>query len=265
MKHVVITGGSKGIGKALALEFLKSGCSVCITGRQASSLDNTVGILVHESGSKDLAGFVCDVTRLEDIRNLWNFASAIRPVDIWINNAGISHMQQPFPELDEVLISSVLDTNITGTVMGTRIAVKGMLKQGGGYVYNMEGFGSKGRTMNGMSIYGTSKNAITYFTRAIISEFRDYPVNIGSISPGMVVTDMLLEPLRLEPEKYRNALKVFHTLADPVERISPWIVRKILDNNKHGVRIAWLTSRKIAFRFLMSMFKKRNVKGLPGL
>ena len=148
-------------------------------------------------------------------------------------------------------------------MFASRVALEGMIRQGSGSLYNMEGFGSDGRIMSGMSIYGTSKNAVRYFTRSLIKEYDHMKVNIGSISPGMVVTDMLLEPLRLEPKKNSRALKVFHILADPADRVTPWLVSQILVNKRHGTRIAWLTRRKIMLRFLSSMFKKRKVKGLP--
>jgi hypothetical protein len=79
----------------------------------------------------------------------------------------------------------------------------------------------------------------------------------------MVVTDMLLEPLFREPEKSREALKIFHILADEAEKVTPWLATQVLGNQKHGKLIAWLTPRKILGRFVGNMFKKRKVKGLP--
>jgi NAD(P)-dependent dehydrogenase (short-subunit alcohol dehydrogenase family) len=264
MKHVVITGGTKGIGEALALEFLKLGCSVCITGRNPETLQRATGSLIEKSGNPSVKGVVCDVTSLDDLERLWTSAFEERPVDIWINNAGMNHMNHLFHELDTRHLSKVIDTNINGTMMGSMVALKGMLEQGYGALYNMEGFGSNGRIMKGMSIYGTSKCAVHYFTKTLIHEYRRHPVIIGSISPGMVVTDMLLEPLRMEPEKNLRALKVFHTLADPADRVTPWLAKRILTNGKHGAHIAWLTTGKISWRFFTGMMRKRKVKGLPG-
>ena len=263
MKNVIITGASRGIGRALALEFLKSGCTVWISGRHAETLDNAVRSLGDESGNHQVNGIVCDVTILQEIKDLWNCAAAKDPVDIWINNAGINHMNHQFHELDEGVITSIIDTNIRGTVLGSKVAIEGMLKQDSGIVYNMEGFGSGGRIIKGLSVYGTTKNAVRYFTRSLVKEYHNSHVNIGSISPGMVVTDMLLEPLRKEPEKNRRALKVFHLLADRPEHVTAWLVGKILINNKHGAHICWLTRGKIAKRLVTGLFKKRKVKGLP--
>jgi len=264
MHTVVITGASRGIGKGLALEFLRRGCNVWISGRNERTLDEAVRSLSAESGNNQVHGVVCDVTRPEEIKELWNHAAEKGPVDIWINNAGINHMPHLFHELEEELISAIIDTNIRGTVLGSKVALEGMLNQGSGWIYNMEGFGSGGRIMKGMSIYGTTKNAVRYITKSLVKEYEHSHIHFGSISPGMLVTDMLLEPLRKEPEKNRGALKIFHMLADPPERVTPWIVNKILTSNRHGVRIAWLTKYKIAWRMTAGVFRKREVKGLPG-
>lgn len=263
MKHIVITGGTSGIGKALALEFLRKGCRVSIAGRDPGKLNDACKDLIESSASKSCHNFVCDVTRMEDLLFLWDSARKIQAVDIWINNAGISHINYQFHELEDGLITSVLDTNIRGTVMGSKVAIQGMIDQGKGSIYNMEGFGSDGRKIAGMSIYGTTKNAIRYFTGSLVKEYRNREIIIGTISPGMVVTDMLLKPLQLAPELNRESIRIFHTLADTTERVSPWIVSRILENRKHGAHIAWLTPGKIAWRFFSGMFKKRKVKGLP--
>lgn len=265
MKNIVITGSSRGIGRALALEFLKAGCSVVVSSRNAEALNKAIDLLGSESGSKLVSGIVCDVCKRKDLQALWIFASKPAPVDIWINNAGINHPGDPFHKLDPTTLSNVIETNITGTVLGSRVAIEGMLEQGTGSIYNMEGFGSDGRILHGMSVYGTSKSAVRYFTRSLIKEYKTDPVRIGSISPGMLVTDMLLEPLRKDPEGNRESLKIFHILADPVERVSPWLSRKILNNSKHGTSIKWLTPSKVTFRFAMSMFNNRKVKGLPDI
>jgi NAD(P)-dependent dehydrogenase (short-subunit alcohol dehydrogenase family) len=117
--------------------------------------------------------------------------------------------------------------------------------------------------MPGMSVYGTTKYAIRYLSRTLANEYRGKNIIIGAISPGMVVTDMLLGSLRDHPEKQKDALKIFQILADPPERVAPWIVERILKNRKNGRRIAWLSPPKIMYRFFISMFKKRRVKGLP--
>jgi len=263
MTHVVITGASRGIGKALALEFLRKGAALTISGRHQDRLNNAVTALKEESGSNNCQGIVCDVSSQEDLENLWKESTCMLPVNIWINNAGVNHRSSKLISLDIKEIDSVLDTNIRGSILGSRVALSGMMEQGFGALYNMEGLGSDGRIVEGTSIYGTSKSAVRYFTRSLIKEQRNSPVIVGSISPGMVVTDMILEPIRREPEKNKEALRIFHILADPPGRVCPWIVKELLSNRKHGKHIAWLNGRKIMLRFILNMFKNRKVEGLP--
>jgi len=263
MKHIIVTGGSRGIGRGLALEFLKRGCLVSISGREKESILSSAEALKEESGFPNCRGIPCDVRKAEELEHLWRESNKLQPVDIWINNAGVNHSNQPLAELEQSEIDAVVDTNIRGTILGSRVALAGMMQQGFGSIYNMEGLGSDGRIVEGTSIYGTSKSAIRYFTRSLIKEYSNSPLIVGSISPGMVVTDMILDPILSEPEKHRSALRIFHILADTTEKVTPWIVGKILTNKKHGRHIAWLTNRKILFRFLLHMFKKRNVEGLP--
>lgn len=262
MIHVVITGGTRGIGKALSEAFLREGCQVTLTGRDRAEAEKVAGELMVRSGNPACTGLSCEVTRLEDLEQLWQAASEGQKVDIWINNAGISHPDHPLDRLEPEKVREVLDVNVTGTVRGTQIAIRGMKSQGSGFIYNMEGFGSDGRTLKGISIYGTSKSAVRYFTRSMEKELKGSAVRIGSISPGMVVTDLLVSPLEEQNERRKQALKIFRILADRPERVAPWLARRILGNTTHGKRIAWLTGRKIAWRFFMSLFRKRKVEGL---
>ena len=90
----------------------------------------------------------CDVTDYEQVQALWDAAVArFGQVDIWINNAGIANTLTPFWELPPSLMQSVVQTNILGSMYGTSVALRGMLKQGYGALYNMEGFGSRGKRL----------------------------------------------------------------------------------------------------------------------
>ncbi len=96
-------------------------------------------------------------------------------------------------------------------------------------------------------------------------ETKEQPVLVESISPGMVVTSMLTDPVKTNSEINRDALKVFHILADRMETIAPFLVGKMLANKKHGASIKWLNAWKITGRFIKNVFKKRKVAGLPEL
>jgi len=137
-----------------------------------------------------------------------------------------------------------------------------MAKQNCGAIYNVEGYGSNDAKMLGLSIYGTSKRAITYFTEALAKECeeKNTGVIVGKLSPGIMITDFIKtalgdkEKINL-PEKTK---KVYNILGDYPDVVANFLVNGILTNTKNNAKIEWLTSRKAAWRFMTSGFNKRN-------
>lgn len=208
-----------------------------------------------------VAGHCCDVRDYEALEELWKVTvDRFGKVDIWINNAGINHSLVKPWQLPADDIEAIVGTNLLGVMYGSNVAVEGMLKQGHGAIYNMEGMGSDGRKMEGMSIYGSTKYGLRYFNEALVEETRDSPIIVGMISPGMVMTDLLLnEGFEDNPEEDERTKRVFNILADRVETVAPWLVNRILSNENTGVRISWLTTWKVIARFLAAPFRKRDV------
>ena len=263
MKNIVITGGSRGIGFGLAKEFLLAGHRVMISGRNENTLSEARKMLRSETNNPAIEFIVSDATRPDEMTRLWDAAAKYGPVEIWVNNAGLGQDTGMVHELDEEMISNILDVNIKGLILCSRMCVKKMEQQGFGALYNMAGFGSDGRKMSGMSVYGTTKNAVQYFTESLALETKNTPVIVGTISPGMVVTSMLTDPVKEDTASHREAVKIFHILADRVETVSPYLVAKMLNNKKNGADIRWLNSRKIMGRFMKNIFVKRKVEGIP--
>jgi NAD(P)-dependent dehydrogenase (short-subunit alcohol dehydrogenase family) len=254
MKHVVITGGTRGIGLGLARSFLDLGCRVTLCGRSAASVEAAVAELDHAL----IAGHACDVTSVDEVQALWDFASDLAPVDVWINNAGMANPRGPLVGLQPGDFERVIRTNIVGVYNGSVVAARGMAAQGHGWIWNMEGLGSDGRMVDGLVPYGSTKRALRYLTRGLVSELRDGPVRVGFLSPGMVLTDMLLKEAREAPD-WEQMKKVFNILADRTETVTPWLARRILDARAHGARVAWLNGAKIAGRFMLAPLRRRNI------
>ncbi len=261
MKVIVITGSTRGIGYGLADSFLNENCRVMICGRTSSAVDTAVENLSKKYERERVAGQCCDVRDYEALEELWKVTvDRFGKVDIWINNAGINHSLVKPWRLPANDIESIVGTNLLGVMYGSNVAVEGMLKQGNGAIYNMEGMGSDGRKMEGMSIYGSTKYGLRYFTEALVVETRDSPIIVGMISPGMVMTDLLVnEGFEDSPEEDERTRRMFNILADRVETVAPWLVNRILSNENTGVRISWLTTWKVMARFLAAPFRKRDV------
>lgn len=260
IKHIVITGSTRGIGFGLAEAFLARGCSVTISGRGAEAVEKAVAGLRSEHDAERVFGLTCDVTTQEDVRMLWDQSvKQFGKVDIWINNAGVSGEQGSVWELSPDAAKIPIQTNVLGTIYGAQVAMRGMLRQGFGAIYNMEGMGSDGRKHTGLTFYGTSKYAIHYFTEGMALEAKDSPVLIGALHPGMVITDMIVDRYEKRPEEWERAKKIFNIIADSVENVSPWLATKILNNQKNGAILAYSSNWKLLWRFASQSFVKRNL------
>jgi len=267
MKTAVITGSTKGIGLGLAKEFFKRGCSVVLSGRNKHKLEQEVKIHEEEFGKDNVLGQICDVTDINQVLALWDAAKQkFGKVDIWINNAGITHSTKSLLELDPAEISPVINTNIVGLIYGSQVALKRMTEQGFGQIYNLEGHGSDNRKLPGLTVYGTSKRALRYFSEALIDEAEDTPVQVGMLSPGIVVTDFLLDDMRkMPPEQLETVRAIYNCLADKPETVTPFLVENILENDKNGTEIVWLTDEKANERFNSDEYNSRDFFSEYGL
>jgi NAD(P)-dependent dehydrogenase (short-subunit alcohol dehydrogenase family) len=259
-KRIVITGSTRGIGMGLAKEFLKRDCSVAISSRTAADVDATVAELGESFGSQRVTGVACDITSADQLQGLWDTAaSAFGGVDVWINNAGMSIERKPLWEQDNAAIEAIVTTNLTGALLASKVAISNMLAQGSGQVWNTEGFGSDGATQTGMVAYGSTKRAVRYIQRGLRKDTADTPVQICTISPGIVVTDLLVGDYDLTSAEWEKAKKIFNILGDEVRTVTPWLAEHVLAADKSGARVVWLTRRKAGGRFMTAAFRKRDL------
>lgn len=260
-KRIVITGGTRGIGQGMAREFLHGGNKVCITGRSQESVDKGLQSLEADAADGQLIGVACDVADLTQVQSIWDAAvQALGGVDIWINNAGIANVIQDFEKIDKQEYDNIVDTNLIGVFNGSKVALTGMKQQGHGQLYNFEGFGSNGRVGSGLSVYGCTKAAVTYFTKALIKENKNSPVNVGFISPGIVITYMTLnEADHMSPERWEQTKRMYNIIADKVETVTPSLAADTLaDYGKHGSRVEWLTTPKVIGRFIKAFVLRQK-------
>lgn len=260
MQSIVVTGSTRGIGRGLATEFLKRGHRVMISGRSAGSVDPALADL---SKLGEASGQPCDVSRFDDVQRLWDAAvEAFGRVDIWINNAALAPDHQLLAEIPGDQVTATVGANLTGTIFGMQVPLRGMLEQGGGKIYTFEGFGSNGMTSPGLAVYGATKRAVTYLTKAVAQEYADTPVKIGSLSPGMVPTDLLIYSSRSEDAaKWEKSKRIMNILGDTVETVTPWLAEQALGNTKNGAQIEWLTRGKALWRFMSPAYRKRDIVG----
>ena len=260
MRQVVITGSTRGLGYGMAESFLARGCSVTVSGRSKGAVDSAIKSLSERIDTSKLLGVACDVRVPDELENLWKQTSArFGEIDIWINNAGISGSQTPVWKLATDELASVVDTNVLGLIFGSQVAVRGMLAQNHGAIYSMEGMGSDGRMHDGLITYGMTKYAVDYFTEALVKELKGTPLIIGSLRPGMLATEFITNQYVNRPDDWEKDKKILNIIASRIETVAPWLVDKILTNQKSGVCISYSSRSKLLMRFLTAPFSKRIV------
>ena len=260
MKTVVVTGSTKGIGRGLAEEFLKRGCNVVVCSRSDDAVGETVAALGAAYGAERVAGRACDVSHIDDLRSLWTLAQdRFGSVDIWINNAGMSILRLPLQEQAPEQLKALVDTNLLGVLYANQVALHGMHAQGQGQIWNMEGFGSGGQTAAGMAAYGATKSGLSYLTKSLQKEVKGTGVQVCTLSPGIVVTDLLKGDYDPASEEWEKAKKIFNILGDRVETVTPFLAEGVLKSTRTGSRVVWLTGGKAFARFLTAAFRKRDL------
>jgi len=263
--NVVITGSTKGIGLGLAREFLRRGHDVMISSRTAQAVDDVVAELRAEWPERNVVGRVCDVGDYGQVQNLWQRAvENLGSVEIWVNNAGVETGADLFWRQDRETIAATVNTNLTGLMYCNQVAINGMYQQGGGKIFNMEGFGSSGMVRPGVSVYGTTKYGVKYLTKALAAEMKNSPVKVCYLSPGIVITDLLVPPPEKRDANWERSKQILNLLADTVETVTPFLVEGMLAVSEGGEAVRWLTPRKIIGRKLASYFRKRDVFGPLG-
>lgn len=263
MKTVVITGSARGLGLEMAKVFKKNNFNVVISDLMLDNLDSAKKILEDIKTDSKVLSVNCNVTYKEDLVNLIEIADkTFERIDVWINNAGVNQPDKAIWELTKEEIDSVIDVDLKGTIVASKLIMEYMIKQGYGQIYNAEGYGSNDAKMLGLSIYGTSKRAITYFTESLAKEVEERNLNIqvGKLSPGIMITDFITNALGNKekinlPEKTK---KVYNILGDYPDIVANFLVNKMITNTKNNVKIDWLPNWKAFIRFATSGFNKRD-------
>ena len=263
MKSVVITGSARGLGLCMAKLFRENDYNVVISDLNEEKLVASKNELDKIDSKGEVFYKVCNVTKSSDLQDLIDFCDEkLGNIDIWINNAGVNQPDKAIWELSEEEIDLVLDVDLKGAIIGSKLAMNYMMKKGKGAIYNIEGYGSNDAMMLGLSIYGSSKRSITYFTQALAkeSEERKTGVIVGRLSPGIMITDFITNALgngeKIElPEKTK---KVYNILGDYPEVVANFLVNEMLKNTKNNAHIEWLTTGKAAWRFMTAGFNKRD-------
>jgi NAD(P)-dependent dehydrogenase (short-subunit alcohol dehydrogenase family) len=185
-KTALVTGGSRGIGLAVAQKLGEMGATVAICARDAQRLENAANEL-KRSGIRAL-GMHADVTLASDIELLMQKTEAsLGPIEILVNNAGIGYFG-PVQAATEAVWDSVLDTNLKGVFLVTRAVAAGMIERRSGHIVNIASLAGK-NSFAGGAVYCASKWGLLGFTYSAAEDLRAYGIRVSAICPGSVITE----------------------------------------------------------------------------
>ncbi len=186
-KVVVITGGSKGIGRGIALAFAAQGARVAISARGQDALDNAAAEIEQAGGQALAVG--CDVTNQADVDKLAaSVLDKFGAPDILVNNAGIAGSHKFATHPDE-LWHQIIDVNLTGVYRVAKAFTAPMIANGGGRIINMASVASK-VALSYMAAYTAAKHGVLGLTRALAVELNPKHITVNAVCPGFVDTPM---------------------------------------------------------------------------
>lgn len=188
-KVAIITGGTRGIGFAIAQTFLKNGAKVAVLGSRKETVDNALSKLKAESASWEVMGLYPDLTDYSAVEAAFKIiAEKFGGIDILVNNAGIS-AREPIEAYDPEAFKNIMDLNVTAVFNGCKAAVP-FMKEKGGSIINTSSMVAKFGQQSGVG-YPASKFAVNGLTQSLARELGKYNIRVNAVAPGVTRTDMV--------------------------------------------------------------------------
>lgn len=225
-KVVVITGSTRGIGRAMAEACARAGGTVVVSSRTASAVAETVSALRALGASA--SGIACDVAVDDDLAAL--LAHAVEThggVDVWVNNAGISLGMRRHVETSPAEMRRIIAINLTGTMVASRMLVPYFIERGAGVLINVSGRGGRGDSAAFTAAYAATKAGVMVFTTSLAAEHKADPISVLVFMPGMVDTDFYGEAMEVGEDLTDlagNIRIVLDAIGTPIELVGPKLV-----------------------------------------
>jgi len=187
-KIALITGGGRGIGRAVALAYAREGAKVALCARTVSEVEQTCSEI--RAGKAECHGWSCDVSLEEPVKELVSHArEEFGRIDILVNNAGVMTRPVPLTELEVKKWDYTIAVNLRGVFLVTQSVLPIMIKQKGGSIINVSSGIGRSAYAN-FAAYATSKWGLEGFTQTLAAEMRSSNIRVNSVDPGYVATKL---------------------------------------------------------------------------
>ncbi|MBU8919334.1 glucose 1-dehydrogenase [Bacillus sp. FJAT-29953] len=217
-KVSIVTGASKGIGKAIAVGLAKAGSHIVLCSRTKVELDE-VAKEIEQTGVEALV-IPCDVTNPKDIQNVVDEAvKKFHQIDVLINNAGIT-AKRPAEEYDLNDWNKVIGVNLTGVFLFAQAVGRQMIKQKKGTIINVSSIGGE-TALTGSIAYCASKGGVNMLTKVLAVEWAPHGIRVNGIAPAYIETPLVkaIKDLRTEFAQKVEARTPLNRLGMPDELI----------------------------------------------
>lgn len=185
-RRALVTGGSRGLGQAIAVALASAGAEVCVTARSLDSLGETLDLLAKTGvAGKALA---LDVKNVSDTTATLAALGGEWPIDILVNNAGFESISASL-DVDEAQWDSIVDTNLKGSFFSSQAVARQMAERGMGVIINLCSLTSFVGIPTAVP-YGASKSGLLGITKALSAEWAQHGIRVNAIAPGYFRTDM---------------------------------------------------------------------------
>lgn len=202
-KVALVTGASRGIGRATAVRLARQGASVIVNYQSREDLAADVVQEIHEMDRPALA-FQADVSDRGAVQSLFDRATrTLGPVDILVNNAGVLS-KGDLESYDESEFDRMWQTNVKGVIYCTAAAAPAMKERGAGRIVNLSSIAALGTAFPGTTFYAATKAAVLILTRRFAYDLGPHGIRVNAVCPGFIATDLVLEGS--DPEQVQRTL-----------------------------------------------------------
>lgn len=204
MKVALVTGASRGIGRACALRLARDGFTVVVNYAHSAKEAEAVLATIRENGGDGMI-YQADVSRLDDVKRMMrDVAKAYGQIDVLVNNAGIVRDEYVLM-LNPDTLNACFDLNVKGYFYCAQQAVLKMFRRKCGAIINMSSV-SGILALPGQSVYGATKGAVNTMTATMAKELAPYGIRVNAVAPGFIETEMLDALPPEKKEEYLNAI-----------------------------------------------------------
>ena len=186
-KTAIVSGGSKGIGKAIAMKLAQAGANVVICSRKKENLDSAVN--EAESNGLTLIPIECNTSNNESIQSVVNYTiEKFDTVDVLVNNAAANPYYGPILNSEDSHWNKIFDVNVKGYFNFAKACSKTMIANNSGKIINVASIAAK-TPLEGLGVYNISKAAVVMLTKVLAKELGEYNINVNTLAPGLIKTD----------------------------------------------------------------------------